>query len=164
MGFKVKINTIVFRGLNDTELHDFIQFSARYAIPVRFLEYMKIGVGVEQFDQFYVSAKEMIRRIETRTQLTSYQVAEDSTTFKFKTDSGAHIGFIASESQPFCGTCSRLRLTPKGELRPCLFVQAGTPLRGLSPGDVKNAVMKILNLKPLDRLESVNQPMNQIGG
>ena len=96
--------------------------------------------------------------------MTPINLPVDSTSFNFKLENGANIGLIASESKPFCGDCSRLRLSAKGELRPCLMTNQGISLKNKSEEQIIDILDKIMALKPTDRIYEVSQPMNQIGG
>ena len=89
---------------------------------------------------------------------------KDSTSFNFLLPGGAEIGFIASESRPFCGHCSRLRLGADGALRPCLFMDHGVSLRGLKGDDFLKTLKSTIELKPFGRIETTPQAMHQIGG
>jgi len=91
-------------------------------------------------------------------------VAADSTAFKYELENGLQVGFIASESMPFCGSCSRLRLDSKGALRSCLMQEHKLNLRGLSYDQYPSVLSKVISWKPYDRIEKVEQPMYQIGG
>jgi GTP 3',8-cyclase len=164
LGFQVKINMVLLRGYNDHEVEDFIQFSAEHNIEVRFLELIKIGVAVDYFDKYFISADEVISRIKPKWDMSPVEVAFDSTSFIYKLSNGASIGFIASESKPFCSGCSRLRLGPDGHLRPCLMINDGPSLRGLEFKDYPRFLEKVMSLKPTGRIEELNQPMYQIGG
>lgn len=164
MGFEVKINAIVFRGLNDGELPAFADFSAREGIEVRFLELMRVGPSADRHDERFVPADEMIATLSRAEELLPVPTPEDSTSFVFRTARGARLGFIASESKPFCGACSRLRLSATGKLRSCLFSDTGVELRGKDPLDFPELVREVMGMKPAGRLPQILQPMNQIGG
>ena len=164
MGFQVKVNVVLMRGVNDMEVFDFIKFSAKYGIEVRFLELMKIGQGHARHEQLFISAHEIIQRIEEKEKLTPQSVNCDSTSFNFMTSSEAQIGFIASESQPFCQFCSRLRLTAIGILRACLMSEKGINLRHQDKADFPNILKNVMSMKPTGRIDHINQPMYQIGG
>jgi GTP 3',8-cyclase len=163
-GFFVKLNTLVFKGINDNEINDFIKFSSQTGIEVRFLELMKIGQACLSQNKHFISADEMITKIKETEFLISEEVEKDSTSFNFKTDSGARIGFIASESRPFCESCSRLRLTPKGVLRSCLMSEKGVNLRGVDIEKYPLILKQVVAMKPTYRLENIKQDMYQIGG
>jgi cyclic pyranopterin phosphate synthase len=164
MGFDVKVNTIVFRGMNDAELPAFARFSAEHDIEVRFLELMKVGPANARHGELFVPAEEMLARLRESEELISVGVPHDATAFAFRTAKGARLGFIASESKPFCGACSRLRLTATGRLRACLFSEAGVELRGKDAFDYPEILQRVMALKPEGRLTRILQPMNQIGG
>jgi len=163
-GFIVKVNTVMMNGINDHEIFDFITFAKEYDVEVRFLELMRIGFACgEQKDQF-VSARQMMARIQEQMDLKAVVSPNDSTSFNFLTSTGAQIGFIASESQPFCGQCSRWRLSADGILRACLLKDDGRKIRDLNPEDRKEMYQELLGMKPSMRPIEVSHHMNAIGG
>jgi cyclic pyranopterin phosphate synthase len=163
MGFEIKVNAIVFRGVNDDELGDFARWSAASRIEVRFLEYMKIGDYAENWRRF-MTADEMIAKLEETTTLYPVAVPRDATAFVFETTEGGRLGFIASESKPFCGSCSRLRLSATGTLRSCLMSEQGLSLRHVDPSEYPGLLRRVLAMKPAGRLEHITQSMHEIGG
>jgi len=166
MGFKVKVNAVLLKGINDSEeeLDRFVEFSQKTGIEVRFLELMRIGVANNYFEKHFISAGEIIKRLKLKNQLEDKEVPKDSTSFNFYLSNGGEIGFIASESRPFCGHCSRLRIGADGALRPCLFMDHGVSLRGLKGEDFLKTLKQTIKLKPFSRIDTVNQAMHQIGG
>jgi len=163
-GLRVKINTVLMRGWNDHELEAFHDFSAEHGLEVRFLELMRIGEALAFFQERFVPASEMIERLQRRSPLREVPVDVDATAFERISDAGARLGFIASESRPFCGGCSRLRLSAKGSLRACLFKEDGLDLRGVPDEAIPDLVRKVVDLKPIGRIPSISQPMHAIGG
>ncbi len=163
-GFQVKVNVVVMRGINDDEIMEFVKFSAEYDIEVRFLELMKIGCSNQNHSLYFVPAREIIKKIEESETLLPQSVNRDSTSFNFTTLSGAKLGFIASESQSFCSFCSRLRLTATGKLRACIMSEAGVNLRGVPREEYGGILKTVLKMKPLSRIDHIEQPMYQIGG
>lgn len=164
LGFNIKINAVAMRGINDDEIMDFIRFSSQNEIEVRFLEVMNIGVVRPHFKDWFIPAQEMVTRMRDQYQLEPVEVSPDSTSFIYSLDNGAKIGFIASESKPFCGECSRLRLDVKGVLRPCLFKEEGISFAGVEFDRYPELIKKVLKLKPMDRIPELVQPMYQVGG
>jgi cyclic pyranopterin phosphate synthase len=164
LGMDVKVNMIVFRGINDQEVPDFARFSAAHDVEVRFLELMKVGPADSRHPDMFVPADEMLTRLRESEDLIPVDVPLDSTAFAYRTASGARLGFIASESKPFCGACSRLRLSATGRLRACLFSEAGVELRGKDVSEYPAILGQVMALKPTGRLPRILQPMNQIGG
>lgn len=164
LGFKIKINTVLLKGINEHEIEDFINFSKKYEIPVRFLETMKIGEMLAHYDQYYLPVDNIIKKIQLQHTLTRCLDNHDSTSFNYILENGAQIGFIASESKPFCGTCSRLRLSATGNLYPCLFVDKGPNLIDLPAEDYPQLIQDFIHKKPNKRLNLVERPMYSIGG
>ncbi len=164
LNFQVKLNMVLLRGVNDSEILDFVNFSKETGIEVRFLEVMKIGQAYNKNKHIFISAQEVIDTIKQKEQLTSVPTEKDSTSFKYRTSSGAKIGFIASESKSFCGSCSRLRLSPQGFLRACLMKEDGLSLRNKSEDEIYDLCKKVLKLKPFQRLYGIEQDMYKIGG
>jgi cyclic pyranopterin phosphate synthase len=126
---------------------------------------MKIGPGIPDFDRRFVAAEEtrsMVR--EFMGALNPVSMPCDSTAQVFTTPQGGRIGFIASESEPFCGDCSRLRLSATGTLRPCLMVDAGISLRHARLEDYPELVSRVVAEKPEGRLAEMTQGMYQVGG
>jgi cyclic pyranopterin phosphate synthase len=164
LGFKVKVNCVMMKGINDNQFEDFIAFSAKENIEVRFLELMKIGVVNNHYENNFLPAREMMKSMKMDSSWKIQTVDKDSTSFRYHLDNGAQIGFIASESMPFCQNCSRLRLDPKGMLRGCLMREEGYSLRGIAPENYPEILTKVTNSKPMDRIESIDRPMYLMGG
>ncbi|MCB1934423.1 MAG: GTP 3',8-cyclase MoaA [Nitrosomonas sp.] len=164
LGFSVKINTVIMKGLNDHELPDFVEWSAAHDIPVRFLEVMNIGVMKARFQDHFLPVSDMMAMLGAEYRFDALDSPSDSTSRNFLVSNNAKIGFIASESSPFCTGCSRLRLTPKGQIRPCLFMDEGIDLKPLTPEEYLDVLPIIIAMKPIKRIFHQPQPMYQIGG
>lgn len=158
-GFVVKINTVIMKGVNDHEILDFVRFSENESVEVRFLELMRIGHAREEQSAQYMTANEMIKTIGPMKSVT---MPHDSTSFNYVTENGGQIGFIASESQPFCGQCSRWRLSADGVLRACLLKDDGLSIRGVE--NRMEIYQNLLGMKPYQRPLEVSHSMNLIGG
>lgn len=163
-GFEVKINTVVIKGFNDDELIDFVHFAEREQIEVRFLELMRIGEAISIQDQRFISADEMMQQIRTFTTLQPQENDFDATAFRLMTAAGGRLGFIASESRPFCGSCSRLRLSYDGQLRACLMLSEGRSLRHQDLKTRQSVLREVMGMKPITRMKEVQQAMHEIGG
>ena len=160
-GFVVKINTVMMRGINDHEVMDFVKFSETESVEVRFLELMRIGHAREEQNKQFITARELAQRIRTEHHLKPVVMPLDSTSYNFVTENGAQIGFIASESEPFCGQCSRWRLSADGILRACLLKDDG---RSLRTENREKIYQEVLGMKPVFRPVEVGHSMNAIGG
>jgi GTP 3',8-cyclase len=163
-GLPVKLNVVLMRGVNDDEIMDFVKFSEAHGIPVRFLEVMRIGQVCSSSNDLFMAADQAIDVIGQHRDLSVLEVPRDSTSFNFKTSEGGEIGFIASESRPFCGNCSRWRLSADGFLRACLMSQKGIKIRGVPLSEYPQLITDVLAMKPTGRIVEIEQNMNQIGG
>ena len=167
LGFNIKINAVMMKNINFEEVDQFLEFSSKHNIEVRFLELMKIGQALQYYDRHFVSADQIIEKISNNWDLTKVPMPNDSTSFNYIATNGemkAKIGFIASESKPFCGGCSRLRLSNKGVLRPCIMINEG-PNISETPIEQYSAVLnELINKKPNYRIEETKIKMNEIGG
>jgi cyclic pyranopterin phosphate synthase len=126
----VKINVVVIRGVNDDEVVDFSRLTVDYPLEVRFIERMPLGKrhetrGCGLWEREGLAGKEILRRIEGV--LGSLEPASPSVPLPgparlYRVPGGkGRIGLITPMTHPFCSTCTRLRLTPDGKLRGCLF-------------------------------------------
>lgn len=132
----VKINMVVKRGLNDSSVIPMAAWARNEGLELRFIEFMDVGCSNGWRFADVVSARELrgiidgIWPIEPCGSENERQTAEQ---FRYR-DGKGQIGIIASITQPFCGSCSRARVSSQGELYRCLFASHGldlaTPLRG----------------------------------
>lgn len=128
----LKVNAVLIRGFNDDEAADLAELARRYAIEMRFIEYMPLDSGHAWDSSKWVSAAETRAAIEDRFPLVACDDDAPSSTartFAFADGVPGRVGFIAPVSSPFCGACSRLRLTADGKVRPCLFSTTEWDLR-----------------------------------
>ena len=127
----IKVNVVVQRGLND---HTVVQLLERFrgtGVIVRFIEYMDVGNRNHWRSDAVVHSSELLARIARHWPLEPLQPSyrgEVAERYAF-TDGGGEVGFISSITQPFCGDCSRARLSSDGVLYTCLFATHGVALR-----------------------------------
>ena len=129
----VKINCVLLRGFNETQIEAFAEFSRREQVIVRFIEFMPLEEDRTWSPETVVPMKEIVERLNRVRPLVALQPNHASETARrFTFDDGVgEIGIIAPVSEPFCGHCSRVRLTSDGKLRTCLFSQTDHDLMGL---------------------------------
>ncbi|MDN7350031.1 GTP 3',8-cyclase MoaA [Acetobacter senegalensis] len=132
----IKINTVVQRGVNDAGLPDLLSYFRNTGCVVRLIEYMDVGNrnGWEKKD--VVPSQDMLRRINALwplVPLSPHYQGEVARRYGYL-DGAGEIGFISSVSAPFCGACSRARLSSDGKLYTCLFATQGKDLRALLRG------------------------------
>jgi cyclic pyranopterin phosphate synthase len=128
----IKINTVVVRGHNEDEVADFAAFAREHDVKMRFIEFMPLDSGHDWSREDVVTGREIRRRIEERFPLEPLQVvrgSETSARYRFADGAPGEIGIIAPVSEPFCGACSRIRLTSDGQIRTCLFSTVEHSLR-----------------------------------
>lgn len=162
-GFSVKINVVAMKGINDHEIFDFVEFSKAKNLEVRFLEMMRIGYACGNQEDQYLPASSMIAHLKTRYSLKPMTMEKDSTSFNYLVE-GAHIGFIASESQAFCGQCSRWRLSADGIMRACLLKDDGLSVKDKTNEERDVLFQTLLGMKPFVRPKEVTHLMHAIGG
>jgi GTP 3',8-cyclase len=127
----IKLNAVVQRGINDHQVLDMVAHFRATGITVRFIEYMDVGNRNDWNRERVVPSQQLLERIHARWPLTALEPAyrgEVARRYAFD-DGGGEIGFISSVTQPFCGDCSRARLSSDGRFYTCLFAAEGTDLR-----------------------------------
>ncbi len=132
----LKVNVVLLRGLNDDEILDFASFARETGRIVRFIEFMPLDAQGEWDRSQLVAGRQVYERINAEWPLEVVANATDAAPaerFRFA-DGIGEIGLISSVSEPFCGTCNRLRLTADGSLRNCLFSDDERTVRDLLRG------------------------------
>jgi cyclic pyranopterin phosphate synthase len=129
----VKVNTVVQRGVNDEGIVDLLEYFRGTGVVVRLIEYMDVGKLNHWRAEDVVPAAELLARIHARWPVRAIAQGYGGEVAKryVYEDGQGEIGMIASVSQPFCGGCTRARLSSDGKLYTCLFASAGTDLRGV---------------------------------
>jgi len=128
----IKINAVIVRGHNEDEVADFAAFAREHDVKMRFIEFMPLDSGHEWNRGDVVSGREIRQRIEEEFPLEQLKVArgsETSSRYRFADGASGEIGIIAPVTEPFCGACSRIRLTADGQIRTCLFSTVEHSLR-----------------------------------
>jgi cyclic pyranopterin phosphate synthase len=128
----LKINAVIVRGHNDDEVADFAAFARQHDVKMRFIEFMPLDSGHEWARSQVVSGREIRERVNERFPLVPIAVTRGSDTssrYRFADGAPGEIGIIAPVTEPFCGACSRIRLTADGQIRTCLFSTVEHSLR-----------------------------------
>ncbi|HEY7703868.1 MAG TPA: GTP 3',8-cyclase MoaA [Acidimicrobiia bacterium] len=142
----VKVNMVVKRGVNDDSVVEMARHFRGTGHIVRFIEYMDVGTTNGWRLDDVVSAKEIVDRISTEFSLEPLEPnyrGEVAQRYRYA-DGQGEIGVIASVTQPFCGDCTRARLSAEGRLYTCLFATAGTDLRAAVRSDATDADLEEL--------------------
>ncbi len=142
-GLPVKVNAVIRRGWNEGEILPLVRWARESGVTLRFIEYMDVGETNGWKMEEVVSASEILDQVNGEFSLTALPPAHPGeTALRFKhTDGGGEIGIIASVTRPFCGDCSRLRLSAEGKLFTCLFAATGHDLRALLRGGADDATL-----------------------
>jgi GTP 3',8-cyclase len=128
----IKVNAVIMRGRNDDELEDFARITLQRPWHVRFIEVMPVGENLGISANEYVSSLEMLDRLRAIGELSPVAGPPGNgpaTYFHFD-DAAGTVGVITPMSHSYCERCNRMRLTADGRLRPCLFGDLETDLRG----------------------------------
>ena len=128
----IKINTVVKRGVNDRTVLDLVDHFRGTGVIVRFIEYMDVGTINHWQQGETVPSTELVKMIAGRWPIQPVERnyhGEVANRYEF-VDGQGELGFISSVSEPFCGSCTRARLSSDGQLFTCLFASTGTDLRG----------------------------------
>jgi cyclic pyranopterin phosphate synthase len=150
----VKVNCVLLRGFNDTQIEQFAEFSRREGVIVRFIEWMPLEEDRTWKRESVISMEEIIERLNayrSLVELAPHAASETAKRFTFD-DGVGEIGIIAPVSRPFCGHCSRVRLTSDGKIRTCLFSQSdhdlyGEMARGGTDAELRAYIRKIVMRK-----------------
>jgi GTP 3',8-cyclase len=130
-GLPVKVNAVVKRGVNDAGFVELAEHFRGTGHVLRFIEFMDVGTTNGWRLEDVVTADEIVERISKRWPLEAVAAeSPDATARRYRyTDGAGEIGVIASVTKPFCGACSRARLSAEGRLYTCLFAARGHDLR-----------------------------------
>jgi cyclic pyranopterin phosphate synthase len=179
----VKVNCVLLRGFNDSQIEAFAEFSRREGVIVRFIEWMPLeeastAPGARSWSpDAVVSLAEIKGRLSAwkpLVELPANAASETARRYTFE-DGLGEIGIIAPVSQPFCGHCSRIRLTSDGKIRTCLFSQtdhdlAGRMLRGAPDAELADYIRLVVDRKEARHhigeagFEKPSRSMVHIGG
>jgi cyclic pyranopterin phosphate synthase len=150
----VKVNCVLLRGFNDSQIEEFAELSRRENVIVRFIEWMPLEEDRSWKRETVVILEEIVERLNAVRPLISLTPnALSETARRFTFDDGlGEIGIIAPVTHPFCGHCSRVRLTSDGKIRTCLFSQSDHDLygrlrRGVSDEDLQEYIRRVISRK-----------------
>jgi len=150
----VKVNCVLLRGFNDGQIEKFAEFSRREGVIIRFIEWMPLEEDRSWKIESVISMDEIVGRLNAYRPLVELPPhAASETAKRFTFDDGiGEIGIIAPVTRPFCGHCSRVRLTSDGKIRTCLFSQSDHDLyremvRGGTDAELATYIRRIVMRK-----------------
>jgi cyclic pyranopterin phosphate synthase len=174
----IKLNALILRDINLTDVLELAHFAADLKIPLRFIEFMPLDAERAWSEQRMVSGTELRARLESEfgTLVRVDTTNSSQPSADYVTGEGQLFGFINTVTEPFCGGCDRLRLTADGKLRNCLFGQEEWDLRKLLRYDSQLAsnvhalfdaclaAKHFAHGSPQSSLQAPQRAMYQIGG
>lgn len=130
-GFLVKVNMVVERGVNDGEILPMARYFKERGITLRFIEFMDVGNVTGWKMDRVVSGREILKRLEAAFRLEPIDLSSrEQVAQRYRyADGSAEFGLITSVTQPFCGGCTRARISADGKLFTCLFASTGLDLK-----------------------------------
>lgn len=144
IGFQVKVNMVVQKGLNEHEILPMARHFKKLPVTLRFIEFMDVGNDNGwNFDKV-LTKKEMFEILSKEFELESLEPAyygEVAKVYKHK-DAESHLGFITSVSESFCSTCTRARLSSDGRFYGCLFATKGVNVKAMLRSGMNDAELK----------------------
>ncbi len=173
----IKINMVAIRGLNDDEIESFARLTFTLPLTVRYIEYMPSGHGEEWGEGEILTIPRIKNRLEKIGQLIPIPPDQwDGPARRFRLDGAiGEIGLIGPVSDHFCAHCNRLRLTPDGKIRTCLFSDEEIDVKqflrnGGSDEDLRKQLLMALKTKPerhhinTHQFKKCQRNMSAIGG
>ena len=150
VGLEVKVNMVMKKGTNETEIIPMAEYFKEQGIPLRFIEFMDVGQSNGWNFGKIVTKREIFQILSKHFELESVApayVGEVAKRYRYK-GTDTEVGFITSVSESFCSNCTRVRMAADGKMYTCLFASEGTDLRellrlGKSDIEIKTEIMKI---------------------
>jgi cyclic pyranopterin phosphate synthase len=165
----IKLNAVIERGVNEGDILPLVEFAREHRFTMRFIEYMDVGNANHWLSEKMVPKREIIETINRRYPLREVgrdQSSAPAVDYEF-IDGGGLLGVIASVTEPFCGSCTRGRLTADGKLVTCLFAGCGHDLKGLlrsgaSDDEIRQLIIGVWSRRDDrysdERLEAMQSP------
>jgi len=149
----LKVNCVLMRGFNEDQIIPFGMFAREEGVTVRFIEFMPLEEGRTWAPSTVVTLDEILARMAEYRPLVEIPHARSETARRYRFEDGVgEIGIIAPVSHPFCGHCSRIRITSDGKIRTCLFSVWDHDLhaqmqRGASDGELAEFIQGVVRKK-----------------
>jgi GTP 3',8-cyclase len=175
-GFQpIKINMVIMRGINEHEVGTMIQYCQRHGLTLRFIETMPVGEGGRHASEYYLPLSEIEARLREQHRLSLAAMRGSGPARYFRIDdSELVVGFITPQSQHFCESCNRVRLSVTGDLHLCLGQEDHLALRpllrgGASDTEIQEAIRQAIARKPQrhhfnETPMAIIRPMSALGG
>ena len=164
-GLKVKINSVIMKGINDKQILPLLQFAFERNISIRFLEVMAMGHLYQNAEKYLFTQQEILDVIAEKYSFQHIKRNASSTANYWETNQQNVFGIIANESEPFCHDCNRLRLDSSGNIYGCLSSNNPISLTNIEDDKVlREKLMQALLQKQPAKFTGSALSMLQIGG
>ena len=165
-GLNVKLNTVVMRGKNDSQIIPLLDYATNLGVKIRFLELMKMGHLYHAENGLFFSEKEILNIIQGKYKIEKIQREYASTAHYWRASNGGVFGIIANESTPFCHDCNRLRMDSNGYFYGCLSNSHGEKLSPFIQNNflLAEKLKELLHLKQPVKFHGSELSMRNIGG
>jgi len=136
-GLGVKVNMVVERGMNDSEILPMARYFKQLGVTLRFIEFMDVGNCNDWKLDKVVSGRDVLEQIQSEFSVQPVDLTSNQQVAKRYrySDGSAEFGLVTSVTQPFCGGCTRARISADGKLYTCLFASEGLDLKGYLRSD-----------------------------
>ncbi|MDX1314117.1 MAG: GTP 3',8-cyclase MoaA [Eudoraea sp.] len=178
-GFKLKINSVIMHGVYTEDILPLAELAREYPVSVRFIEEMPFNGGYKNLKELF-TARDIFQLLQnTYPNIQKDPMGHGETANRLNIDGfKGDLGIIAAFSRTFCNTCNRLRITPKGSIKTCLYDGGVFSMRdfmrsGATDGELQLKFQELIRLKPKDGFEaeaqklkskSARESMSTIGG
>lgn len=164
-GLPVKVNAVIQRGVNEQEILPMVRWGRDFGVTVRFIEYMDVGETNGWKMSEVVSAREIVERVATEFPVRPAEPGyrgEVAGRWQFE-DGKGEFGVIASVTKPFCGDCTRMRLSAEGRLFTCLFAGEGREIKSLLRSDARDEeLLRVLSATWRQRSDRYSEERGQV--
>jgi cyclic pyranopterin phosphate synthase len=176
MDFKVKINAVVMKGKNEQDILPLANLAKEHPVSVRFIEEMPFNGKGERIETLsYLDIQQLLTTGFKQWEEIPMAMGDTAQRY-YLPDFKGDVGIIAAHSRTFCGTCNRLRITAKGQMKTCLYDDGVFDLKtylrsGVSDEEIKKMFIQLNQKRPVDGFEAennrkgiINESMTTIGG
>jgi len=163
-GINVKLNSIVMRGMNDSQIVPLFNYAKEKGITIRFLEIMSMGHLHGKADEYFFSQEEILSTIGQHYNFNKLSRSGSATANYWQTNEDYIFGIIANESEPFCADCNRLRLDSYGNIYGCLSSNNPISIKDIDNEELAIRLEQAIKQKQLLRFAGSNLSMMHIGG
>jgi GTP 3',8-cyclase len=165
-GMNIKLNAVIMRGMNDSQIIPLLDYATDLGVKIRFLELMKMGHLYHSKNDLFFSEEEILSVIRRKYQIAKLSREHAETAHYWRTSKDGIFGIIANESTPFCHDCNRLRMDSNGYFYGCLSNAHGEKLSPYMHDELLLAekLKRLLFLKQPVKFHGSELSMRDIGG